>query len=41
VFECGAEVADVDAFVDEEPFGLMKHRRAAHGDLVATVDASA
>ena len=41
VLERGAEVSDVDAFVHQESLGLMEHRRAAHGDLVAAEDAAA
>ena len=41
VLERRAHVPDVNPLVDEQPFGLMKHRRATHGDFVATIDAAA
>src|SRR5205085_11336198 len=40
VLECGAQMSDVNSFVDEQRFGLMEHRRAPHRDLIATIDAA-
>src|SRR5437867_4766259 len=41
LLERRAQMADVNAFVDEESFRLMKDRRSAHRDLVAEIHTSA